>query len=258
MPQPPPPAPVSLLWSPLASVTRHSVSRVGCPTPITFRWCWLMSMSSYQWYDTVVNTCYYWLILKNKLLILKKDPVNSQQDVCIDLYSYFVPPEYCSVLLWWARWSSLRGLSHMCRKWHQLSPILGSWWKETTAQKKQKNISLLNISTKKWFPAGYVQKSWHFKSKSLMMSQLYTDLKKSARFDFSCAPAWSQHCHNIVPAYLCVRQKSAHLLVSPRQQHTGVLAKSLILIFYEGTQRQALEYLPCKSTAYHINYSAGK
>lgn len=43
---------------------------------------------------------------------------------------------------------------------------------------KAKNISLLNISTKKWFPAGYVQKSWHFKSKSLMMSQLYTDLKK--------------------------------------------------------------------------------
>lgn len=123
---------------------------------------------------------------------------------------------------------------------------------------KAKNISLLNISTKKWFPAGYVQKSWHFKSKSLMMSQLYTDLKKSVRFDFSCAPAWSQHCHNIVPAYLCVRQKSADLLVSPRQQHTGVLAKSLILIFYEGTQRQALEYLPCKSTAYYINYSAGK
>ena len=83
-------------------------------------------------------------------------------------------------------------------------------------------------------------------------------LKKSVRFDFSCAPAWSQHWHNIVPAYLCVRQKSAHLLVSPRQQHTGVLAKSLILIFYEGTQRQALEYLPCKSAAYYINYSAGK
>lgn len=89
-------------------------------------------------------------------------------------------------------------------------------------------------------------------------SAVYRLKKKSVRFDFSCAPAWSQHCHNIVPAYLCVRQKSAHLLVSPRQQHTGVLAKSLILIFYEGTQRQALEYLPCKSTAYHINYSAGK
>lgn len=89
-------------------------------------------------------------------------------------------------------------------------------------------------------------------------SAVYRLKKKSVRFDFSCAPAWSQHCHNIVPAYLCVRQKSAHLLVSPRQQHTGVLAKSLILIFYEGTQRQALEYLPCKSTAYYINYSAGK
>lgn len=50
MPQPPPPAPVSLLWSPLVSVTRQRVSRAGCPTPITVRWCWLMSMSSYKWY----------------------------------------------------------------------------------------------------------------------------------------------------------------------------------------------------------------
>lgn len=48
MPQPPPPAPVSLLWRPLVSVTRHRVSRAGCPTPITFRWCWLMSMRSYK------------------------------------------------------------------------------------------------------------------------------------------------------------------------------------------------------------------
>lgn len=52
MPQPPPPAPVNLLWSPLANVTRHSVSRAECPTPITFRWCWLMSMSSYKWKRT--------------------------------------------------------------------------------------------------------------------------------------------------------------------------------------------------------------
>lgn len=59
-------------------------------------------------------------------------------------------------------------------------------------------------------------------------------------------------------AYLRRRQESAHLLVSPRQQHTGVLAKSLISIFYEGTQRQTLEYLPCKSTAYYINYSVDK
>lgn len=57
---------------------------------------------------------------------------------------------------------------------------------------------------------------------------------------------------------VCLRQEPAHLLVSPRQQHTGVLAKSLISIFYEGTQRQPLEYLPCKSTAYYINYSVGK
>lgn len=46
IPQPPPPAPVSLLWSPRASVTRHNVSKTGCPTPMTFRWCWFMSMSS--------------------------------------------------------------------------------------------------------------------------------------------------------------------------------------------------------------------
>lgn len=65
MPQPPPPAPVSLLWSPLANVTWHSVSRAGCPTPITFRWCWLMSMSSCKWNDTaVVNTCCYWQTIR--------------------------------------------------------------------------------------------------------------------------------------------------------------------------------------------------
>lgn len=61
-----------------------------------------------------------------------------------------------------------------------------------------------------------------------------------------------------IQADLCLRHKFAHLLVSPRQQHTGALAKSLISIFYEGTQQQALEYLPCKSTAYYINYSVGK
>lgn len=59
-------------------------------------------------------------------------------------------------------------------------------------------------------------------------------------------------------AYLGARQKSAHLLVSPLHQRTGALAESLISIFYEGTQRQALEYLPCKSAAYYINYSVSK
>lgn len=58
IPQPPPPAPVNLLWSPLASVTLQSVSRAGCPTPITFKWCWLMSMSSCKSLNTpVIQTC---------------------------------------------------------------------------------------------------------------------------------------------------------------------------------------------------------
>lgn len=52
MPQPPPPAPVSLLWSPLANVTLQSVSRAVCPTPITFKWCWLISMSSCKWWHS--------------------------------------------------------------------------------------------------------------------------------------------------------------------------------------------------------------
>lgn len=39
MPQPPPPAPVSLLWRPRARVTLQRMSREGWPTPITFRWC---------------------------------------------------------------------------------------------------------------------------------------------------------------------------------------------------------------------------
>lgn len=38
----------------------------------------------------------------------------------------------------------------------------------------------------------------------------------------------------------------------------GVLAKSLILMFYGGTQPQALEYQQRKSSAYYINYSVGK
>lgn len=46
MPHPPPPAPVSLLCSPRVSVTLHRASSEGWPTPITLRWCWLMSISS--------------------------------------------------------------------------------------------------------------------------------------------------------------------------------------------------------------------
>lgn len=52
-----------------------------------------------------------------------------------------------------------------------------------------------------------------------------------------------------------VRPHFAHLLESPRQQHTAALAESLISIFYGDTQSQALEYLPCQITNYHINYS---
>ena len=47
MPQPPPPAPVSLLCSPWAVVTWHSWSSEAWPTPRAFRWCWFMSMSSW-------------------------------------------------------------------------------------------------------------------------------------------------------------------------------------------------------------------
>lgn len=77
------------------------------------------------------------------------------------------------------------------------------------------------------------------------------------RFDLcsSLITTLSQHHSGQI---LCLRRKTAHLLVSPRQQHTGVPAKSLILIFYEGTQHHAQEYLPSKSTAYYINYSVSK
>ena len=47
MPQPPPPAPVSLLCSPWAVVTWHSWSSEAWPTPRAFRWCWFMSISSW-------------------------------------------------------------------------------------------------------------------------------------------------------------------------------------------------------------------
>lgn len=106
------------------------------------------------------------------------------------------------------------------------------------------------------------QASLRICSKSLnrfMMDKLHTSTDcKMAGLTLVVAPGWSQHCHNTIQAYRCLRHKSAHLLVSPRQQHTGVLAESLISIFYEGTQRQALEYLPRKSAAYYINYSVSK
>lgn len=63
------------------------------------------------------------------------------------------------------------------------------------------------------------------------------------------------------PRPVCVGEicKSAHLLASPRQPHTGVLAKSLISIFYEGTRRQAPDYQHAQMLlAYCINYSVNK
>lgn len=48
MPQPPPPAPVSLLCSPYVAVTWQSWSREAWPTPRAFRWCWFMSISSWK------------------------------------------------------------------------------------------------------------------------------------------------------------------------------------------------------------------
>lgn len=86
-----------------------------------------------------------------------------------------------------------------------------------------------------------------------MMDKLYKDCKMAG---WTLVVLWVNH--NTIQVHLCLRQKSAHLLVSPRQQDTGVLAESLISIFYEGTQYQDMECVPRKSAAYYINYSVGK
>lgn len=197
-----------------------------------------------QWYDTAVSSaCCHTFI-----------------SVTFSLCS--VPQEYCSVLLWWARSSSLTGPSHKCKKWHQLNPALESWSRETAGEENNFVQShQCKLGSVKW-----QESLWMFLKKNKIKKnskQFHDGLDAhmcrllSGSVDLSCAPGWS-HCHNTIQASLCVRQNSAHLLVSPRQQHTGVLAESLISIFYEGTQRQALEYLPRRSAAYYINYSVSR
>lgn len=140
--------------------------------------------------------------------------------------------------------SSLRGLSHNCRKWHQPSQAPGSWWRETTGDENKNSILTPTIP-----PTSLVQ---HIPT---LRNHCKLGENKRTPVCICCKKKLDKIQNVKQQTDPSVRPHSAHLLESPRQQHTAALAESLISIFYGDTQSQALEYLPCQITNYHINYS---
>lgn len=119
-----------------------------------------------------------------------------------------------------------------------------SWWRETRRAEKNQLTA-------------WAQQHLSIKTlRGILNGGNYIILKLQVRFWFV-----SQDNYNTATTLLLPKSETeiwAPRRFLPQHRCTGTLDESLISTFYEGTQRQALEYLPSKSAAYYINYSVSK